>query len=307
VAVRNARTEAAAQLGGDYEVRVLEPSPPAVTDGPWFADDPLEPGGYVVPIEHPGTRSWAAVGAMRGDTALVTFSMERWLGPRRRLEQLPTDFAATRASLHALAEHAIVPVRHAATGRIGLRWTKGGFGTPFLAGDRQVRVEHGRLLDGDRATTPTSVGQAAAFLGVPPGLPTGTYRAATACTPDAPLGIDPGAASALGDWFGFTVSLLEQIRSEAAPAMEAGRPQLWPEHFDLALELRGLRVNLGGSPGDADHPAPYLYVGPWEPRTGPSWNEPFGASLPYSALLAAADQRATALEFLRAGRDALCA
>jgi hypothetical protein len=303
--MRNPRTEAAAQLGGDFEVRVLEPSPPAVTEAPWFADDPLEPGGHVVPVDAPGTRSWSAVGAMRGDTALVTFSMERWLGPRRRLEQLPTRFAATRASLHALAEHVIVPVRHAATGRIGLRWTKGGFGTPFLAGNRQVRVEHGRLLDGDRATTPTSLGHAAAFLGVKAGLPAGTYQAATPCTPDAPLQVDAGAASALGDWFGFTVSLLEQIRSEALPAMEASRPQLWPEHFDLALELSGLRVNLGGSPGDAGHPAPYLYVGPWEPRTGPFWNEPFGASLPYSVLLAAADQRATALEFLRAGRDAL--
>ncbi len=276
-----------------------------MTDAPWFADDPLEPGGHVVPVDQPGARSWSAVGAMRGDTSLVTFSMERWLGPRRRLEELPAAFAATRASLHALAEHVIVPVRHAATGRIGLRWTKGGFGTPFLVGDRQVRVEHGRLLDGDRATTPISLGQAAAFLGVKAGLPAGTYEAATPCTPDAPLSVDAGAASALGDWFGFTVSLLEQIRSEALPAMEASRPQLWPEHFDLALELGGLRVNLGGSPGDAGHPAPYLYVGPWEPRTGPFWNEPFGASLPYSALLAAADQRATGLDFLRVGRDAL--
>ena len=284
---------------------VLEPSPPAVTEPPWFADDPLEPGGHVVPVDLPGTRSWASVGAMRGDTALVTFSMERWLGPRRRLEELPAAFAITRASLQAVAEHVIVPVRHAATGRIGLRWTKGGFGTPFLPGNRQVRVEHGRLFDGERGTTPTSIGQAAAFLGVTPGLPDGTYAAATEFSPDAPLAVDPGAAGALGDWFGFTVSLLEQIRCEALPATQPSRPQMWPEHFDLALELAGLKVNLGGSPGDADHPAPYLYVGPWEPRTGPFWNEPFGASLAYSDLLAATDQRATALEFLRAGRDAL--
>ena len=35
----------------------------------------------------------------------------------------------------------------------------------------------------------------------------------------------------------------------------------------------------GWPPGDDAHPEPYLYVGPWSPRTGPFWNEPWGASL----------------------------
>ena len=38
-------------------------------------------------------------------------------------------------------------------------------------------------------------------------------------------------------------------------------------------------MNLGASPGDAEHPEPYLYVGPWAPHEGAFWNEPFGASL----------------------------
>ena len=39
----NPRAEAEDILGGDYEARVLEPSPPAVTEDPW-TDDPVEPG-----------------------------------------------------------------------------------------------------------------------------------------------------------------------------------------------------------------------------------------------------------------------
>ena len=54
--------------------------------------------------------------------------------------------------------------------------------------------------------------------------------------------------------------------------------QLWPEHFDLATSFA--EVNYGLSPGDADHPWPYFYVGPWSPPpAGGFWNEPFGASL----------------------------
>ena len=53
--------------------------------------------------------------------------------------------------------------------------------------------------------------------------------------------------------------------------------QLWPEQFDIATTIS--EVNYGGSPGDAGHDRPYLYVGPFEPppRSG-FWNEPFGAS-----------------------------
>ena len=42
--MRNARQEAFERLGGRYEVRVLEPSPPAVDEEPWFADDPTARG-----------------------------------------------------------------------------------------------------------------------------------------------------------------------------------------------------------------------------------------------------------------------
>ncbi|MDQ1395436.1 MAG: hypothetical protein QOG64_695, partial [Acidimicrobiaceae bacterium] len=94
-----------------------------------------------------------------------------------------------------------------------------------------------------------------------------------------------------------------QLRAEATVEEDPARVQLWPEHFDIAVDIGspGSRANFGGSPGDEAHPEPYLYVGPWEQREGSFWNEPFGASLSYSAIAAGADP----LEFLRAARDQL--
>lgn len=287
-------------------VRVLEPSPPAVVEPPWYADDPVE-GGDVLPIRRPGATTWQDVCLARGDTALVTFCLERWLGPWRRLESLPAEFPATTASLHALAEHVLCPVRHAATGRIGLRWTLGGFGTPYLPTDRQVRVERGDLVDGDRRSRPATLGEAARFLGIDGGAPTDLFQPSSPWRPDQPLTLDPVAATALGDWFGFATSVLEQLRADIGPEGAGARIQLWPEHFDIAVSLGGdgHQANYGASAGDATHPGPYLYVGPWSARAGPFWTEPFGASLPYDTLLATSDQRGAALEFLRRGRELL--
>ena len=217
-------------------------------------------------------------------------------------------FAATRDAMHAVAEHVVCPVRAAATGKVGLRWTLGGFGTPFLPGNRQVRVERDELLDGNRRVTLSTVGAAAAFVGIAPGAPP-VFTPAMRLEPDAGLEVDGDAAARLGDWFGFTTAVLEQVRSEAWATERAGRVQLWPEHFDIAVDLgddsRGARANFGGSPGDAGHAEPYLYVGPWGPREGPFWNESFGASLTYSALLREVNQREAALTFLRTGRELL--
>ncbi|MGH9283956.1 MAG: hypothetical protein ACRD0S_13595, partial [Acidimicrobiales bacterium] len=94
--------------------------------------------------------------------------------------------------------------------------------------------------------------------------------------------------------------------AEAGPGDAPSRVQLWPEHFDLAVDLgpEGRRANFGGSPGDDAHPEPYLYVGPWDTeRLGPHvyWNEPFGASLSWMELRRGADP----LGFLRQGRELL--
>lgn len=82
------RAEAAARLGG-REVRVLEPSPPTVREGPWFADDPVarESAADVVSPVSSGDVLWDDLA--REDPALAEFCAERWLGAWRRLEPLP--------------------------------------------------------------------------------------------------------------------------------------------------------------------------------------------------------------------------
>jgi len=300
-AMRNAQVEARDRLDGRFDVRVLEPSPPAVNEPPYFADDPVA-GGEVVPVQRAGARSWADV--CSGDEALTAWCRDRWL-VQGALAELPPAFSESRVALHSLAEHVLAPCRFGANGKIGLRYTYHGFGTPFFGDDRQLRVEDGILIDGDRRCELSTLGAACEFLQTPGGAPTGVYTPTTPFDLDAPLAVDPAAARALGHWFGFTTSLVEQLRSEAGADDEPSRPQVWPEHFDLALALGPplARANYGGSPGDEGHFEPYLYVGPFEARTGEFWNEPFGASLSYSDIVAGADP----LEFFRRGRAFLAA
>jgi hypothetical protein len=115
----------------------------------------------------------------------------------------------------------------------------------------------------------------------------------------------------LGDWYGFAWLLLEAVRAVRASG-PAGRTQLWPEHFDAAVDLGPegpARAIYGASPGDAAVDEPYLYVLPSEPAAaaGNLWDATSfaGAILPLSAFVEASDQRAAALAFFRERRDAL--
>src|SRR5690242_4922594 len=136
--------EARERAGAGYDVRVLEPSPPAVPVEP-FADDPTARGaagaGQLIlsPVSD-GDVTWDALCRERAD--LVPFCAERWLGAWHTLSPLANhdSFLETLESLHALAEHVVCGARHRANGKIGLRFVRGGFGTPFYGDDEQVRV-----------------------------------------------------------------------------------------------------------------------------------------------------------------------
>ncbi len=296
----NPRREAWDLLGGEYDVRVLEPSPPAVAEPPWYADDPLA-GPYgtklVTPLDGLG-RSWDEMARERPE--LEGFCAERWLGAWRRLAPLPRTFTGTRHGLHALAEHVVAVARHAANGKIGLRYTLHGFGTPYFGAGRQIRVEGTRLVVDGVAHSPANLDEAAALAGVRLGMPPDVYSPTTPAEPGTHLSLNQAAADALGAWFGFAWSVLEQIRFDARDR-GPGRVQLWPEHFDPAVDIG--EATFGASPGDDAHREPYLYVSPWRDRTGGFWNDRVfgGASLPYAALLAADDQRATARAFFQRG------
>jgi hypothetical protein len=302
---RNARAEASARVGDRFDVRVLEPSPPPVLTPPFFADDPLE-GGQILPVRRAGSRTWSDLCDETGDASLLDWCWARWLVPAP-LDGLPPGFVATRDSLHAVAEQVLAPARYQATQKIGLRFTYRGFGTPFFRGPtggaHQLRIEDGLLVDGRERKELTTIADAADFVGVPPGVPAHLYTPGSSWPLDEPLIVDVDAARALGEWFGFSTWILEQLRAESDQDDKPGRLQLWTEHFDMAVDLgpEGARANFGGSPGDAAHADPYLYVGPWEARQGKFWNEPFGASLSLTAILNGADP----LAFCRQGKALL--
>ncbi len=243
--MRNAREEARDRVGGRYDVRVLEPSPPSVNEPPWFADDPLE-GGDVLPVERPGAKSWAEICAAEGDRDLLLWCWDRWLVPRPALAELPAAFGATRLALHTLAEHVVAPARFQANGKVGLRFTYHGFGTPFFGESHQVRVEDDSLVVDDARHEITTLVAAAELAGVDLESRTGVYTPTTDSRARDPLAVDQFAARALGDWYGFCASVLEQVRSDATDEDAPARVQLWPEHFDLALDLGpgGARAEL---------------------------------------------------------------
>jgi hypothetical protein len=229
------------------------------------------------------------------------------------LETLPPNFPPTVESLHEVAAELIAPARKPQH-EIALEATPGGFGTPFFEFDgvrRRVRVEGDELVhecNGDERRAPlTSL--AAAGAAITELLPFDVQLG------DEPLAVDAAASRALGAFYGFGAELLGAMVDGADPDDEASPVRLWPEHFDIAIELgcetRGERANYGFSPGDEQHPEPYLYVGPWSAPIdgGDLWNaQGFpGAELTYSELIGAEDQGAAAAEFFAAHREALAA
>jgi hypothetical protein len=160
------------------------------------------------------------------------------------LEPLPTTFPATVTALHRVAEETVSPARKP-DNEIALEATPGGFGTPVFQWDgarRQVRVDGAELVwstNGDERREPLA-------------------------------GVDPEAAARLADWYAFGEAVLIELAGG-----EGALPVLWPEHFDIAIELgaEGARATYGVSPGDEGHTEPYAYVATWAPPpAGRFWN-----------------------------------
>jgi hypothetical protein len=217
---------------------------------------------------------------------------------------LPEQFAETRESLHALAEHVLAAARYHAVGRIGLQVVQGGFATPSFGDDRRtIGVEATDLVvraGGQQRRAPiTTLRAAGEFAGVAPGAPSNVYQPATPCDLDAPLVVDADAARRLAGWYALGDQALRRLARELA-ADQPSEVTLWPEHFDVAI--RAGEVNYGASPGDAQVPEPYLYVGPTGldlAATGDGfWNQPFGAARTWRIIGSVED----ALDFFRQGR-----
>jgi hypothetical protein len=228
----------------------------------------------------------------------------------RELDSLPSSFAATRSSLHRVAERIVAAARKP-DNEIALAATPGGFGTPpfeFEGRLQRVRVERGELvreLGEEERRAPLTTLQDAATL-VADLLP------ADAELGSGPLDVDPEAARILGQWYALGAAVLGELVAGADPGDDPSPLNLWPEHFDLAVEIGseadGVRANYGFSPGDDQHPEPYLYVGPWTAEvSGELWRARGfrGAELGYAELRAAADPRAAAIGFCRTRKQEL--
>jgi hypothetical protein len=189
-------------------------------------------------------------------------------------------------------------------GKIGLRYTRGGFGTPFFGAGVQLRVTGAELVvqvrESERPAPISTLAQLSAHVGREL-LPEGPQD-------DAPLEVDVAACAFLGEWYGFGASVLEELRASVGDDAEPSRVQLWPEHFDMAVEIgiesAGVRAGYGASPGDDEHDEPYLYVVPWSGTEGAEAlfgaTSFAGAELPFSELVGLEDghaQRDVALRF----------
>jgi hypothetical protein len=218
--------------------------------------------------------------------------------------------------LHRLVVYVVSPARQRRTGKMALRWTLEGLGTPFFGDDEQVRIAGTDLVRqrGSKAWAEpiTSLARAASFVlgGPPEGEWANKLDVPPLGDPDETLAVKADGAGLLASWYGFAWSVLEELRADMA-STEPSRVQLWPEHFDAAFDCLcpERRATFGASPGDEAYPDPYLYVvSPAVEQTpSPLWNaEHFrGAVLTFRELLDVPDQRGAALGFFRARRDLL--
>lgn len=179
----------------------------------------------------------------------------------------------TRASLHGIAELLLAGPQYRQYGTIKLRVLPGAIAT-ITAPD--LRVDHLKVRTHDTAVEVrgATYAELGSRLGVIAGAPEGLYEQGSGARPtDTPV-LDPDTAQAFLDALDRGDQALRRFAPDSTPV-------LWPEHFDVAITVN--EVNYGVSLGDAYLDEPYMYVGPFKPRTGPFWNAPFGAARPLAA------------------------
>lgn len=329
------------KLGEGYQALVLEPSPPASTEPPWFADDParvshgssqtsrkiISPtsGATITSGSSLGDDSttWNELcqGQLAEDTEFCEFARSRWLGAYARLADLPANYEKRRIDAHRLAFGVISEVRRRAQGaKFGLRYVQGGYGTPFFVDSQsrscQVRVVGGEIIfqvEDDVSARPIStLRQAADFLGVEPVESQREHDSPELGEIDEELSVDAELNDFLGNWYGCSTAALEEVRSAATDA-DATRVQMWPGHFDVAMDLGdgNNKGTFGASPGDGNETVPpYLYVTSWAPDALPSvaqesdyWSARTftGAVMLYEDILATASPYEAMVDFFRQG------
>lgn len=248
-------------------------------------------------------------------------------GAGANFHPLPHDWTEQRTTMQRLATHVLAQARHRHDGLFDLVAFPGGFGTPPVGPRRErVRLVGGSLfverVDGAdihdaEATTEvvTVAGNSIRALCAAIGFePDPSFWVGGDTPPpgdlDEPIALDGTAVQVLGEWYLLGQRAIDETVA-SVPAAAASVARLWPEHFDVGIDLDaapGVRTNLGAAAGDGFCDEPYLYVGPWDAaRPGPSeyWNAPFGAVLRRSELDVVDDPVHRAAEFLLRGVAAL--
>lgn len=233
-------------------------------------------------------------------------------------------YTSARLALQRVATHVLARARFVSEERFGLRVTSGGIGTPAHGPDGVVLRIAGVPLTGAvlirefradgaaRSSTTTLAGRSLQQLAEFAGLDlASSFSAGPDTTPlgdtEAPIELDAEAASTVMAWLRVGAEAIDQVLPGAlAPSVA----QLWPEHFDLGIDVatRHGRVNLGASPGDADHLEPYLYISPWEasrPGDPAFWNASFGAVRGGGTVLSTSDPVERAVAFFGTGLSLL--
>ena len=218
------------------------------------------------------------------------------------LEPLTADYHSTLGAMARVATHVLARRRYACSGRFGLRSAPGAIATPMFGDDETLRLSSRYLLRerrvGDAMTTsalPTAgatLRDLADFADCDLTVDFAVGHDTPALgEPDAPLNLGPNNVALVATWFAAVAAALDEVIGVSATD-SASAVQLWPEHFDLAVDLAAGsgRANLGASPGDSFSEEPYVYVGPWDPRRpgDPTyWNVGFGAMVRYEEIRAA--------------------
>jgi hypothetical protein len=197
----------------------------------------------------------------------------------------------TRLSLHAVAELLMAGPQYERSASIELRVSPGGFATTRAP---DLRVDEGDIVAGERrlAMDARSVSALAEDLGVGTRDLRDVYADGPELGVSAVLRIDHSAAEEIARAYGMADVALARL----APKR---RRILWPEHFDVGIDVD--EVNYGVSPGDSRCSEPYAYVGPWKPPSTDGegfWNASFGASHPIAEM---ADEQGL-LAFFSEGR-----
>jgi hypothetical protein len=197
--------------------------------------------------------------------------------------------ASTRRALHGVAELVLAGPQHLVADTVRLRVVPDGFATTV---GEDVRLEGTAVQRGSvrvRVDGATPRGMAES-LGLTARRLDDVYPDGTDVDLDETLHVDEAAAAILIAAWSAGDEALRRLEPDQVPV-------LWPEHFDVGISVD--EVNYGVSPGDADTPTPYAYVGPWTvPPRDDFWDRPFGAA----RLISGLPDAATVLEFFAEGR-----